>query len=178
MSYRLTTDFKFERCVETLYGAREILDDVLRHEIEVMRKSITDEKKIPLDEYAAYSELVAKAYPVYVEAKRTNKFDLFRPYLEKIVDYCRKQTEWLTTDKLKGYDVLLDRYEPHYTQAKYDAFFKVLRKKLVPFVKAKTAKPTPIPDWARQSFDKSKQREFCEYIRDVMCFDKNFGIMK
>ncbi len=178
MSYRLSTDPRFERCVETLYAARDGLDDVLKHEIEVTRKSIADDKKIPVKEYAAFCGLTAQAYPVYVKAKQTSDFALFRPYLEKIVDYCRKQTQWLATDELKGYDILLDIYEPHYTQAKYDAFFKVLRDKLVPFVKEKTARVAPVPDWAKQSFDVNKQREFCEYIRDVMCFDKNYGIMK
>ncbi len=178
MSYRLTTDPEFERCVETLYKTRETLDDVLRHEIEVMHKSIADAKKTPMGEYVAFNELTARAYPVYVEAKRTCNFELFRPYLEKIVDYCRKQTVWLATETRKGYDVLLDQYEPHYTQAKYDAFFDVVREKLVPFVKSKTSEPQPVPSWAKQKFDVAKQREFCEYIRDVLCFDKNFGIMK
>ena len=178
MEYRLTTDPAFERAVDSLFERRSELDDVLAHEIEVMHKSVHDTKKIPMDEYVAYNELVAKAYPIYVEAKRTNNFGLFCPYLEKIVEYCRKLTVWLATDTVKGYDVLLDSYEPHYTQAKYDLFFNVLRAKLVPFVKDKTARPAPIPDWTKQRFAVEKQREFCEYIRDVMCFDRNFGIMK
>ena len=178
MQYNLTTDPKFEKCVAVLYEQRDKLDDVLRHEIEEMQKSIANTKKIPIEEYTAYSELVYKAYPMYVRAKNENNFELFRPYLEKIVDFCRKQTEWLATDELKGYDVLLDMYEPHYTQAKYDGFFNVLREKLVPFVKQKTQTPTAVPSWAQQKFDKEKQREFCEYLRDVMCFDKTRGIMK
>ena len=178
MHYHLTTDSKFEKSVEVLYENREKLDEVLRHEIEEMHKSIANTKKIPIEEYTAYSELVSKAYPIYVRAKNENNFELFRPYLEKIVDYCRKQTVWLATDELKGYDVLLDMYEPHYTQAKYDEFFNVLRERLVPFVKAKTATPMAVPEWAKQKFDKEKQRVFCEYLRDVMCFDKSRGIMK
>lgn len=178
MDYMMTTDPEFERSVAVLYERRDELDDVLRHEIEVMYKSIQDTKKIPLEEYTAYSELSSKAYPIYVKAKTENNFELFRPYLEKIVEFCRKQTVWLQTDELKGYDVLLDMYETHYTQAKYDKFFSVLRERLVPFVKAKTAKPTVVPEWAKQTFSKDKQREFCEYIRDVMCFDKSRGIMK
>ena len=178
MQYNLTTDPKFEKSVAVLYEKRDKLDDVLRHEIEEMQKSIANTKKIPIEEYTAYSELISKAYPIYVRAKNENNFELFRPYLEKIVDFCRKQTEWLATDELKGYDVLLDMYEPHYTQAKYDVFFNVLRDKLVPFVKAKTQVPTAVPEWAKQKFDKEKQREFCEYLRDVMCFDKSRGIMK
>lgn len=178
MDYMMTTDYEFEQSVAVLYEHRDELDDVLRHEIEVMFKSIQDTKKIPLEEYTAYSELSSKAYPIYVKAKTENNFELFRPYLEKIVEFCRKQTVWLATDELKGYDVLLDMYETHYTQAKYDKFFNVLRERLVPFVKAKTAKPVEVPKWAKQTFSKDKQREFCEYIRDVMCFDKSRGIMK
>ena len=178
MTYRLTTEPEYERAVGVLYQHRDELDDVLRHEIEVVHKDIADTKKIPIEEYTAYSELMAKAYPVYVRAKNENNFELFRPYLEKIVDFCRKQTVWLATDTVQGYDVLLDMYEPHYNQAKYDKFFNVLRDKLVPFVREKTAKPVKVPKWAKQKFDKAKQREFCEYLRDVMCFDKSRGIMK
>ena len=178
MEYKLTTDPEFERCVEALYANHETLDEALRHEIEVTHKSVADTKKIPMNEYSAFGELTAKAYPVYVEAKLTGNFRLFEPYLERIVRYCRKLTVWLESDSAKGYDVLLDMYEPHFTQAKYNAFFDVLRNRLVPFVKQKTARVAPVPQWAKQKIEKEKQREFCEYIRDVMCFDKNFGIMK
>ena len=178
MSYNMSTDPEYERAVSVLYEHRAELDDVLRHEIEVTYKGIADTKKIPLDDYVEYSETTAQAYPFYVRAKNENNFELFRPYLEEIVDFCRKQTVWLATDTVKGYDVLLDRYEPHYNQAKYDRFFSVLREKLVPFVRKKTAKPVAVPKWAQQKFDREKQREFCEYLRDVMCFDKSRGIMK
>lgn len=178
MSYQLTTDPEFEQAVETLYANRDKLDAVTRHEIEVMRKDIADTKKIPQEEYAAYSELTSKAYPVYVKAKTENNFELFRPYLEKIVDFCRKQTVWLATPETSGYDVLLNMYEPHYNQAKYDRFFDALRERLVPFVKQVTAQPYVTPDWAKQDFPADRQREFCEYLRDVMCFDKSRGIMK
>ena len=178
MSYQLMTDPNFEQAVVALYENRSALDEVLRHEIEVAYKEVVNTRKIPQDEYTAYSELTSKAYPVYVKAKTENNFELFRPYLEKIVNYCRKQTKWLATDSLKGYDVLLDQYEPHYTQAKYDVFFNALRERLVPFVKKVTSKPAAAPDWAKQTFPADKQKEFCEYIRDVMCFDKSRGIMK
>ena len=178
MEYVMTTDPKFEKAVAHLFENRDKLDEVLRHEIEEVHKGIANTKKIPMEEYTAYSELVSKAYPVYVRAKNENNFELFAPYLEKIVDFCRKKTVWLATDELKGYDVLLDSFEPHYTQEKYDVFFDVLREKLVPFVKAKTQTPPAVPQWAQQKFDKEKQREFCEYLRDVLCFDKTRGIMK
>ncbi len=176
-SYQLMTDPQFEQAVETLYNNRSQLDDVLAHEVEVTYKNICDTKKIPQEEYIKYSQLMSEAYPIYVRAKEQNDFALFEPYLEKIVDYCRKQTVWLATDTLKGYDVLLDGYEPKYNQAKYDAFFQLLREKLVPVVKKVTEKPYQTPAWAQQKWDVGKQKQFCEYLRDVLCFDKSRGFM-
>ena len=176
--YALNTDPTFENAVADLYEHRAELDDVLAHEIEVMHKRIADTKKIPAKEYAEYSRLTAEAYSVYVKAKNTNDFALFEPYLTKIVDFCRKQTVWLADEHADGYDVLLDMYEPHYTREKYDRFFDALRTRLVPVVRRVTAKVPPVPAWATQNFPADKQRDFCEYLRDVMCFDKTRGIMK
>ena len=74
MSYQLVTDPDFEQAVAVLYSNRDRLDSVMRHEIEVTYKNISDTKKIPQDEYTAYSELTSKAYPVYVKAKTENNF--------------------------------------------------------------------------------------------------------
>ncbi len=176
-SYQLMTDTKFEQAVATLHANLDKLDDVLAHEIKVTYKNINDTKKIPEEDYVAFSQLTSEAYPIYVQAKEQNNFELFRPYLEKIVDFCRKQTVWLATDKLTGYDVLLDSYEPNYNQAKYDEFFALLRQKLVPVVKKVTAEPFVTPQWAKQKWSVAKQKEFCEYLRDVLCFDKARGFM-
>ena len=40
--------------------------------------------------------------------------------------------KYLETDTLKGYDVLLDMYEPGMKTTDYDQFFDTLREKLVP----------------------------------------------
>lgn len=177
-SYQLFSDPKFVSAVQVLAQNKDKLDEALRHEIEVVQKDIEDTRKIPQAEYAAFSELTAKAYPVYVQAKRENNFSLFCPYLEKIVDYNRKLTVWLQTESLKGYDVLLNRFEPHYTTKQYDEFFEVLKQNLVPLIRKVTARKTKTPAWSTKTFSKDGQREFCQYLRDVMCFDKSRGIMK
>lgn len=176
--YSLISNPDFEQAVEVLCQNADRLDDVMRHETAEMKKSIDQTRKIPKEEYAAFSELTSKAYPVYVQAKRENNFQLFRPYLEKIVEYRQKSIKWLQTDVLQGYDVLLDEFEPHYTMAQYDGFFEVLKQKLVPQIRRVTAKTQSVPAWATQRYGKQEQREFCEYLRDVMCFDKSRGIMK
>ncbi len=176
--YELRSDVKFEEAVAVLAQNRDKLDEVMQHEIEVCKKEIEQTNKIPKEEYAEFSKLTSQTYPIYVQAKKENNFAMFSPYLKKIVEYSRNMTKWMETDELKGYDVLLDRYEPHYTQKQYDSFFQLLREKLVPVIKKATANTKPVPDWANQLYYKEGQHKFCEYIRDVMCFDKSRGIMK
>ena len=70
MQYVMTTDPKFEKSVECLYQNRDKLDEVLRHEIEEMHKDIANTKKIPMEEYSAYSELCPRRIPS-TSAQRT-----------------------------------------------------------------------------------------------------------
>ena len=179
MQYKLTTDPVWQAEVERLYKARRSLDAVTRHEIVELKKTIDNTLKIPMEEYVEIQRITAEGYPVYVQAKQTGDFNLFKPYLAKIIEFSQKQTKWLQTEDKKGYDVLLDMYEPDYKQADYDAFFDVLREKLVPFVK-KIASLPQLEDYsfAKLEYPIEKQKEFCEYLRDVMCFDKNKGLMK
>lgn len=177
--HEINSDLQFQQAVSVLCEQSDKLDNVMRHEVAEVWRSIDETLKIPKDEQAAFSALVAETYPVYVRAKNENNFELFRPYLEKIVDFRRKETIWLESDDLKGYDILLNRFEPHYTTAKYDKFFELLRQKVVPLILQQPSETEfKDPEWATQLYYREGQHKFCEYLRDVMCFDKSRGIMK
>ena len=178
MQYGIQTDPKFIEAINTLYEVRNELDDVLSHEIEVQHKEVEQVKKIPKEEFSEFSKLIAGAYPTWVEAKQKSDFSIFAPLLEKIIAYKKKETAWLATEDRKGYDVLLDMYEPGLTKEDCDRFFGVLKEKLVPFIKKVTSTELE-GDFAfgDRAYPRRKQREFCEYLRDVLCFDKNRGLM-
>lgn len=180
MLYEINTSQFFMEAVNVLFEEREQLsDEVLKHEVTELHKDIEELLKIPKEEYTAYRKLIANSYHVYVEAKRNDDFKSFCPYLEKIVDYNRKLTEYLATDTKKGYDVLLDRYEPNMTTKEYDTFFALIRDQIVPL--AKEINDHPFTDdfsFGNLSFPIAKQKDFCEHLRDVMCVDKNYSIMR
>ena len=48
----------------------------------------------------------------------------------------RKYAKYIETEELKGYDVLLNEYEPGFTTKEYDEFFELLKTNLVPFIKS------------------------------------------
>ena len=90
----------------------------------------------------------------------------------------KKYVKYLETKELKGYDVLLDIYEEGMTKEKYDKFFSLLKAEIVPLVhKINSLKPLEV-SFKDKLFDINKQKEFANYLMDVMCFDKSRGLMK
>ena len=90
-------------------------------------------KKVPADEYVAYSVLLNDAQSIWEKAKNQNDFQMFAPYLEKIVDYNRKFAGYYNPD-MKPYDALLNEYEEGLNTATLDAFFAQLRETIVPLI--------------------------------------------
>ena len=179
LEYKMQTDPQYVQAVDTLYENREQLSPVLAHEIQRQKKSLDEIRKVPMEDYVSYQELVSNAYPLYVEAKQNNSFETFAPSLEKIIDFQRKLADWLSTEERQGYDVLLDQYEEGFGTREYDRFFGVLREKLVPFVhKVADKKLSYDRSFAEKTYDADKQREFCRYLQEVMCFDKSRSVLK
>lgn len=179
MYYELANSEEYKTAIETLYQNREELDGILRHEIEVAKKSSEKLAKIPVEEYVAFQKLMNEAYPHYVNAKNADDFNSFKPYLEGIVEYTRKYVKWQDGENLHGYDILLDEYEDDMTQKEYDEFFDLLKDRLVPFIQKVCDKEEKLNEKLTLGhFSADKQREFCEYLRGVMCFDKNHTVIK
>ena len=51
-------------------------------------------RKIPQAEYEAYVKLEAKAESVWEEAREKSDFEMFRPYLEKLLNLKKFITYW------------------------------------------------------------------------------------
>lgn len=177
--YELTSDARYKEAVQVLFENSNNLDEVMRHEIECVQKEIAQTEKIPKQRYEQHMSLAAKAYPVYVQAKHDNDFAAILPYLEQLIQYNQDLTLWWQTPTLKGYDVLLDMYEHNFTTKRYDEFFQLLKQKILPVVGKLPAEQQYIaPEWSTQPYYKEGQKKFCNYLMDVLCFDKNKGLMK
>ncbi|PKK97706.1 MAG: carboxypeptidase M32, partial [Tenericutes bacterium HGW-Tenericutes-2] len=179
MYYRISTDPAYEQAIETLYQNKDQLDSVLSHEVVERRKEIVKTKKIPVEEYVKYQELMTQAYQVYVDAKRSSNYELYKPYLLKVIDFKKKYLQWVKTSDMKGYNIFLDEFESGFSIAEYDLFFNTLKERLVPFAKAVSKlKSNYNKSFTKKSFSVDKQRIFANYLRDVFCFDPNRTVVK
>lgn len=179
MSYMLSTSEEYTAAIKTLYDNADKLTPVLSHEIKLAWENAEDLKKIPMDEYVAFGTLTDKFYNVYVDAKRTNDFAKALPYYEKIVEYRRKYVKWLEKDGKTGYDVLLDGFESGLTQKECDAFFTLLREKLVPLIHKIKDRKLPFDEsFAKKIYPTAGQKEYQEYLRGVIGFDPKYTVTK
>ena len=151
----------------------EKLEPIIKAAVRECRKEYDKFNKIPGDMYKEYVVLTSKAESIWEDAKNSNKYEVFSPYLEKIVDYNQKFIDiWGFSGN--RYNTLLDIYEPGMTVEKLDKIFGRLRAEIVPLVaKIKDCKQNDTVFHGR--FSKEKQQEFAFFILDKMGFDMEAG---
>lgn len=146
--------------------------------VKNMNKEFRNMELIPPEELQAYEILLAKAYPVWEEAKTTNNYSIYAPVLEEIIDYNKKFAGYKQKEGQKLYDVLLDEYEEGFTMDILDDFFKQLREALVPLV----AEIRKKPDWIsieclRKTYDIEIQKKLSHFLAEYIGFDFERGVM-
>lgn len=145
---------------------------------KVLKKDYAEMELIPAEEYQAYQMVLAKAAPVWEEAKDTNNYDLFAPVLEEIITYTKKFAQYKQKDGQNLYDVLLDQFEEGFTTEILDDFFGKLREALVPMVQEIRKKPDLLSiDCLRKEYDIDTQKKLSRFLAEYIGFDFNRGVM-
>jgi carboxypeptidase Taq len=96
------------------------------------RRDREKELRVPAELREEESRAAAEAFPVWVEARRSSDFELFRPYLERNVELRRRYAECF--EVAEPYDALLDDFEPGMKTAEVREVFARLRDGLVPLI--------------------------------------------
>ena len=171
ITYKLSTDPENDELLKFLEGHLEELDDQTRREVEVLRKGFDQTRKIPAEEYVAYSVLLNDAQAVWAKAKNEDDFASFAPILEKIMDYNRKFAGYYNPE-MKPYDALLNEYEEGLNMETLDAFFAQLRGTIVPLI-AKIREVPQIDDsFLYKHYPVEIQRKFSDYLMEVLGMDR------
>lgn len=151
------------------------LSDVTKGSAEECEKKLKKFENIPPNEFKEYVILTSKAEVAWEKAKDDADFKSFQPYLEKIVAYNRKYTEWVGYEGNK-YNALLDDYEPGLTVDIIDDVFVKLKEVLVPLVKEITeAADQPRKEFLFKHFPAESQEALSREILEHMQYDFQAG---
>ncbi len=171
--HEIQTSEKMKEYLDTLTDAST--DSIIQKAVEEARESYERTVKIPAEEYKAYVTLQSKAESMWAEAKGSNDFKGFQPYLEELVSYNRLFADYWGYDNHK-YDALLHNYEPGVTVEVLDQVFPKVRKALTGLLEQiKQASDQPDPSLLKGHFPKDKQEAFSHEILKRMGYNFEAG---
>lgn len=176
-AFLLSTSEKME---EFLTALREKdvyhnLDDITRKTVDECFKQFERNRKIPPEEYKEYVLLQSETETLWEEAKEKADFDMFRPNLEKLVEFKKKFISYWGYER-HPYNTLLDDYEPGIFVDTIDQLFSNLRDALIPLVQGVISSPKqPRTDFLFKHFPKEKQRDFSLHVLKEIGYDFEAG---
>lgn len=173
-AYKLQTSDTMKEFIDYFSGIEE-LDDVTKSMVESARKNYEQTKKIPEDKYKEYTILASNGEAAWEEAKEKSDFEIFKPYLEKLVAF-NKEFIGYWGFKENKYDTLLDFYEPGITVKELDKVFGELRDAIVTLLnKIKNSDVKPNVEPFKKNFSKEDQEAFSKHVLNVMGYDFEAG---
>lgn len=145
-----------------------------QREHNALEQAIAHYKKIPTRLVMEQAELVAVAEVAWREARAQNKFHLFQPYLEKIVDLKRRFADVVGYEN-HPYEALTQEYEPGLTVPVLKTLFAQLQERLLPLVKRVHAAPKPDNSFLFRHFPVEQQRAFSTQLAAIIGYDFERG---
>lgn len=173
IAHELFVDEKLGDILSQLKGSSELSDEQKRN-VEETFKDYTREKKYPTSFVEKMAQVTSQTYQAWLKARDENKFSVFAPMLNTMVDLKREEAEILGYEN-HPYDALMDMYEPGVTVKELDVLFKDVRDQLVDFVKEIAAKPQVRTDFLKQHFPHQQQWDFGIDMLKQMGYDFEAG---
>ena len=138
-------------------------------------ENLTKMRKIPKDVLFDGIEITSLAGLSWERARDTLDYTEFENDLNKLVKHNKKVISY-SQDKYKGYDVLLDDMEDNFTMEKYDEFFNLLEKEILPLMKKILNMPKLYNEKLKAvKFDIDKQKKLTKEICDLMGYTNDVG---
>ena len=167
-SFQLQTDPKFIEAV--MYLSKQDLGELLNRDIAKAKKSLEETIKFTKEEQMKFSLASMESYEAWHKAKLSDKYKTFEPHLIRMIELSKKRVN-RRNPKAEPYNVLLDDYEEGMNMKKYDEFFSLIKKELLPLIKKINAKKNYIDDsFLYKYYPAEKQAKFMKEVLKYVSF--------
>lgn len=155
-------------------GYNELGFDEKRN-VQLIERDYEKETKVPTELVAEIAEHSTKAIGVWKKAKQEKDYEMFKPDLIKMFELIKKRAEYINPDK-DPFDVMLDEYEPGFTNEMYTKLFAELRDGLVPIIQKCVDSPhQPDEKLLRKNIPISIQKKISESLAKLIYYDLDGG---
>jgi carboxypeptidase Taq len=143
--------------------------------VREIRRSFDRAVKLPKDLVEELARVTTEAQGAWQEARESNEFSRFQPWLERIVVLKRREADAVGY-KSTPYDALLDEFEPGATASEITKLFAELRRDLVPLVAAiASSKRKPRREILQREYAIDRQQLFGQSAAVALGFDFDAG---
>ena len=163
LAYKQLVNPETGEMLDTILQHREETDEVTFRKAELLKENYDEYNILPMEEFVAYQELTNESGAVWHDAKEKSDWEMFAPYLEKLVAF-RRRFASLKDPSKPAYDVLLDQFEKGASMESLDPFFRTLREELSPVILEVAAREKPIPAFMKGPWAVNDQRQFSRKI--------------
>lgn len=136
--------------------------------INNLLKNYYKKVNVPNDFYIEYTEFLHKSTIVWEGAKKNNDYNIFKPYLEKVIELTKKYYSYINFDG-DLYDVMLNEYEAGLTSDDIDKLFSELKEKILPII----PKEGGLTSFIKINASESDVMKCAEFLLDYIGFDMN-----
>lgn len=174
-AFAIETDPKFIEAV--LYLSKLDLGETANRDIALAKKELEDTIKFTKEESMAYALASMEGYDSWYKAKTTDDYSVFEPKLMNLIELT-KQRAHKRKPEMKAYNVMLDDFEEGMNTERYDEFFALIKKELLPLIKKIDKKKDCIDDsFLYKYYPAEKQAVFMKEVLKYLGFDRSWGYM-
>lgn len=142
--------------------------------VRITAKEYREALAFPEDYVTEKSRHYSQSQGAWIKARETNDFALFKPYLEKTVDFARRDADYLGYET-HPYNALLDQFEPAMTVAEVKALFDPLGDYLAGLVKRIAAAEPVRDDFLSRSCPVDQQEKLGRKMLELMGYPFDRG---
>ncbi len=175
--HALLTAPKITRLIERAQANSQVLEDWQQANLREMRRQRDQAMATPVLLVSRLARAAARTESFWAEARRENKFELFAPHLQEVLELVREKAGRLGQAlNLPPYDALVDEFSPGVGTADIDVIFKALSRRLPTMIREAMeiqSRETVLPIAGK--FSTGKQRQLIVEIMKAIGFPFDRG---
>lgn len=158
--------------LHALHGDGSLTDEQ-RIVIQEAQKDYDRLTRIPAEFASRKAQAECRGYALWVEARKQDRYEDFRPALEEHLALAREEAAYL--DKPDAYDYWIDQFDPGMTRTVIEPIFDTLKPRLKDMVRQILASPQQPNNSIFRGFPLDRQETFLKEVVSALGFDFSRG---
>ena len=173
--FELSTNEKYGKLLNDTINRKEysLLEEAEKRYSNNLQKHYENYKKVPQDFYLEYAKTQKTTNIIWKEAKEKKDYNMFKPYLENMIELTKKYYRFLEPNSTNIYDVMLNKYEMGINTKIIDRLFSELKEGIKDLIPESTSNVTSIT----YNYTNEELINVANYLLEYIGFDLKRGTL-